>query len=175
MDAARSSGTNRFQGSITETRMAVITAGEHEFSLGYVEDATTVDDESALFYPTEKLVDFNRKKRYQLYIAAKNVEFRQLSPTTTLTNISRTLKRRPRKVSYMHGGREYRTPASARRYGDLRVDGSTGHHRECRPRHVLARCQRRGRRVKPRLLSGDGSPGLDLEGAQTGRPHRRGG
>ena len=67
-------GTNRFQRSTTKTRTAVTTVGEHEFSLGYVEDTAAADDEDAHFRPIDKVVDFNGKKRYQQDIAARTVD-----------------------------------------------------------------------------------------------------
>jgi len=70
---ANGNGDNRFQRSTTKTRTAVTTAGEHEFSLGYVKDTTARDDECAHFRPIEQLVDFDGKKRYQPDIAARTV------------------------------------------------------------------------------------------------------
>ncbi len=70
---AQGNGANRFQRLTTKTRTAVTTAGEHEFSLGYVEDTTATDDGNAHFHPIEQFVDFNGKKRYQQDIAARTV------------------------------------------------------------------------------------------------------
>ena len=67
-------GDNRFQRSTTKTRTAVTTAGEHEFSLGYVKDTAARDDECEHFRPIEQLVDFDGKKRYQQDIAARTVD-----------------------------------------------------------------------------------------------------
>jgi hypothetical protein len=50
---ARGNGDRRFQRAGTDTRTAVTTAGEHEFSLHYVEDTAADHDESSYFRPVE--------------------------------------------------------------------------------------------------------------------------
>jgi len=55
----------------TDTRTAVTTAGEHEFSLHYVEDTAASPDESSYFRPVEDVLDFDGQNRYQQDIAAK--------------------------------------------------------------------------------------------------------
>jgi len=53
---------------------AVTTAGEHEFSLHYVEDTAASPDESSYFRPVEDVLDFDGQNRYQQDIAAKSVD-----------------------------------------------------------------------------------------------------
>ena len=67
-------GTKRFQRSATSTRSAVTTAGEHGFTLDYVEDTATSENESSHFRPIENLIDFDGKKRYQQDISAQSVD-----------------------------------------------------------------------------------------------------
>ena len=71
---AEGNGTKRYQRSTSKTRTAVTTAGDHEFSLGYVKDTAAADDENTHFRPIEQVVDFNGKKRYQQDIAARTVD-----------------------------------------------------------------------------------------------------
>jgi len=54
--------------------IAVTTAGEHEFSLHYVEDTAASPDESSYFRPVEDVLDFDGQNRYQQDIAAKSVD-----------------------------------------------------------------------------------------------------
>jgi len=68
---AHGSGDQRFQRAGTDTRTAVTTAGEHEFSLHYVEDTAASPDESSYFRPVEDVLDFDGQNRYQQDIAAK--------------------------------------------------------------------------------------------------------
>ncbi|WP_394342646.1 ISH6 family transposase [Saliphagus sp. LR7] len=73
---AHGNGNERFQRSATTTtRSAVTTAGEHEFTLDYVEDtALGQNDETSHFRPIEDLIDFDGKKRYQQDISAQAVD-----------------------------------------------------------------------------------------------------
>jgi len=71
---AHGSGDQRFQRAGTDTRTAVTTAGEHEFSLHYVEDTAASPDESSYFRPVEDVLDFDGQNRYQQDIAAKSVD-----------------------------------------------------------------------------------------------------
>lgn len=71
---AHGNGTKRFQRSATSTRSAVTTAGEHQFTLDYVEDTATDDENPSHFRPIEDLVDFDGKKRYQQDITAHSVD-----------------------------------------------------------------------------------------------------
>lgn len=71
---AYGNGNERFQRSATSTRSAVTTAGEHEFTLDYVEDTATGDDEAAHFRPIEEAINFDGKKRYQQDISAQAVD-----------------------------------------------------------------------------------------------------
>jgi len=68
---AHGNGDQRFQRAGTDTRTAVTTAGEHEFSLHYVEDTAASPDESSYFRPVEDVLDFDGQNRYQQDIAAK--------------------------------------------------------------------------------------------------------
>jgi len=43
----------------------VTTAGEHTFSLDYVEDTAASEDEQSHFRPVEELIQFDGKKCYQ--------------------------------------------------------------------------------------------------------------
>ncbi|ACM57827.1 transposase (ISH6) [Halorubrum lacusprofundi ATCC 49239] len=71
---AHGNGDQRFQRAGTDTRTAVTTAGEHEFSLHYVEDTAASPDESSYFRPVEDVLDFDGQNRYQQDIAAKSVD-----------------------------------------------------------------------------------------------------
>jgi len=71
---AHGNGDQRFQRAGTDTRTAVTTAGEHEFSLHYVEDTAASPDESSYFRPVEDVLDFDGQNRYQRDIAAKSVD-----------------------------------------------------------------------------------------------------
>jgi len=68
---AHGNGDQRFQRAGTDTRTAITTAGEHEFSLHYVEDTAASPDESSYFRPVEDVLDFDGQNRYQQDIAAK--------------------------------------------------------------------------------------------------------
>jgi hypothetical protein len=71
---AHGNGEQRFQRRGTDTRTAVTTAGEHEFTLHYVEDTAADHDESSYFRPVEDVIDFDGQNRYQQDIAAKSVD-----------------------------------------------------------------------------------------------------
>ena len=71
---ARGNGDQRFQRAGTDTRTAVTTAGDHEFSLHYVEDTAADHDQSSYFRPVEDVLDFDGQNRYQQDIAAKSVD-----------------------------------------------------------------------------------------------------
>jgi hypothetical protein len=71
---ARGNGNQRFQRAGNDTRTAVTTAGEHEFTIHYVEDTDADDDESSYFRPVEDVLDFDGQNRYQQDIAAKCVD-----------------------------------------------------------------------------------------------------
>jgi hypothetical protein len=71
---AHGNGDRRFQRAGTDTRTAITTAGEHEFSLHYVEDTAADHDESSYFRPVEDVIDFDGQNRYQQDIAAKSVD-----------------------------------------------------------------------------------------------------
>jgi secreted trypsin-like serine protease len=71
---AHGNGDQRFQRAGTNTRTAVTTAGDHEFTLHYVEDTAADHDESSYFRPVEDILDFDGQNRYQQDIAAKSVD-----------------------------------------------------------------------------------------------------
>ena len=71
---AHGNGDQRNQRAGTDTRKAVTTAGEHEFSLHYVRDTATNRDESSYFRPVEDVLDFDGQNRYQQDIVAKSVD-----------------------------------------------------------------------------------------------------
>lgn len=71
---AHGNGDQRFQRAGTDTRTAVTTAGEHEFSLHYVEDTAAEQNESSYFRPVEDVIDFDGQNRYQPDISAKSVD-----------------------------------------------------------------------------------------------------
>ena len=71
---ANGNGQQRFQRAGTDTRTAVTTAGEHEFSLHYVEDTAADHNESSYFRPVEDVLSFDGQNRYQQDIAAKSVD-----------------------------------------------------------------------------------------------------
>jgi len=72
---AHGNGNKRFQRAATKTRSAVTTAGDHEFSLTYVEDSLADPDEDTYFRPVEDIIDFDGQNQYQPDIVAKGVEF----------------------------------------------------------------------------------------------------
>jgi len=94
---AQGNGTNRYQRSTTKTRTAVTTVGEHEFSLGYVEDTAAADDENNHFRPIERVVDFNGKKRYQQDIAARTVDLATTLSYRDAASHAEDLERTPSK------------------------------------------------------------------------------
>ena len=67
---ATGNGDNRFQRASTDTRTAVTTPGEHEFSLHYVEDTAAGHHEPSYFQPVEDMISFDGPNRYQQDIAA---------------------------------------------------------------------------------------------------------
>jgi hypothetical protein len=71
---AHGNGDCRYQRAGTDTRTAVTTAGEHEFTLHYVEDTAADHDESSYFRPVEDVLDFDGQNRYQQDIAAKSAD-----------------------------------------------------------------------------------------------------
>jgi len=71
---ANGNGQQRFQRAGTDIRTAVTTAGEHEFSLHYVEDTDADHDEASYFRPVEDVLSFDGQNRYQQDIAAKSVD-----------------------------------------------------------------------------------------------------
>ena len=71
---AHGNGDRRYQRAGTDTRTAVTTAGEHEFTLHYVRDTATDQDESSYFRPVEDVLDFDGQNRYQQDIAAKSAD-----------------------------------------------------------------------------------------------------
>jgi len=71
---AHGNGEQRFQRRGTDTRTAVTTAGDHEFSLHYVEDTAADHDESSYFRPVEDVLSFDGQNRYQQDIAATSVD-----------------------------------------------------------------------------------------------------
>jgi hypothetical protein len=71
---AHGNGNRRFQRSATCTRSAVTTAGEHTFTLDYVEDTFASQDEQSHFRPVENYIQFDGKKRYQEDISSKAVD-----------------------------------------------------------------------------------------------------
>jgi len=87
---AHGNGDQRFQRAGTDTRTAVTTAGEHEFSLHYVEDTAASPDESSYFRPVEDVLDFDgrtaisrtsppkRRSRYLAQLSRRCQSRRQL-------------------------------------------------------------------------------------------------
>ena len=68
---AHVNGERRFQRRGTDPRTAVTTAGEHDFSLHYVEDTAADHGESSYFRPVEAENIFDGQNRYQQDIAAQ--------------------------------------------------------------------------------------------------------
>ncbi len=79
--------TKRYQRSTTKDRTAATTAGDHQFSLGYVKDTAAAEGEKTHFCPIDKVIDFNGQKRYQKDIAARTVD---LATTLLLPRRSRS-------------------------------------------------------------------------------------
>jgi hypothetical protein len=71
---AHGNGEQRFQRRGTDPRTAVTTAGDHEFSLHYVEDTAADHDESSYFRPVEDVLSFDGQNRYQRDITATSVD-----------------------------------------------------------------------------------------------------
>ena len=71
---AHGNGQQRFQRRGTDSHTAVTTAGDHEFSLHYVEDTAADYDESSYFRPVEDVLSFDGQNRYQQDIAATSVD-----------------------------------------------------------------------------------------------------
>jgi hypothetical protein len=71
---AHGNSDQRFQRAGTDTRTTVTTAGDHEFSLHYVEDTAADHDDSSYFRPVEDVPDFDGQNRYQQDILAKSVD-----------------------------------------------------------------------------------------------------
>jgi len=71
---AHGNGDQRYQRAGTDTRTAVTTAGEHEFTLHYVEDTAADQDEPSYFRPVQDVLDFDGQNRYQQDIAAKSTD-----------------------------------------------------------------------------------------------------
>jgi len=71
---AHGNGDARYQRAATSTRTAVTTAGDHEFSLHYVEDTAADQDESSHFRPVEDVIDFDGQKQYQQDVSARAVD-----------------------------------------------------------------------------------------------------
>ncbi|ELY62305.1 ISH6 family transposase, partial [Natronococcus jeotgali] len=71
---AHGNGDPRFQRAGTDTRTAVTTAGEHEFSLHYVEDTAAGHDQPSYFRPVEDVLGFDGQNRYQQDIAATSID-----------------------------------------------------------------------------------------------------
>jgi len=94
---AHGNGDQRFQRAGTDTRTAVTTAGEHEFSLHYVEDTAASPDESSYFRPVEDVLDFDGQNRYQQDIAAKASISLPRSAIETLLPITATASSRCRR------------------------------------------------------------------------------
>jgi hypothetical protein len=108
---ATGNGNRRYQRAGTDTRTAVTTAGEHEFSLHYVEDTAADHDEPSYFRPVEDVLDFDGQNRYQQDIAAKSVDlatslsYREaaehgdgIGPMPSPTTINRRAKEYGRKL-----------------------------------------------------------------------------
>jgi len=89
---AHGNGDQRFQRAGTDTRTAVTTAGEHEFSLHYVEDTAASPDESSYFRPVEDVLDFDGQNRYQQDIAAKASRSRYLAQLSRRCQSRRQLR-----------------------------------------------------------------------------------
>ena len=71
---ARGNGDQRYQRRGSKSRSAVTTAGEHDFSLHYVEDTAAGPDEDSYFRPVEEVITFDGQKQYQQDISARCVD-----------------------------------------------------------------------------------------------------
>lgn len=71
---ADGNGDERYQRRGTRDRSAVTTAGDHEFTLHYVEDTAAGTDETAYFRPVEDVLSFNGQKQYQEDIAVQSID-----------------------------------------------------------------------------------------------------
>ena len=105
---AHGNGTNRYQRAGTDTRTAVTTAGEHEFSLHYVQDTAADPDESSYFRPVEDVIDFDGQNRYQPDIAAQSVDLAtSLSYRDTADHGDGILPKMPSPTTINRRAKEY--------------------------------------------------------------------
>ena len=105
---AHGNGEQRFQRRGTDTRTAITTAGEHEFSLHYVEDTAAEQDESSYFRPVEDVLDFDGQNRYQPDIAAKSVDLAtSLSYRDAAAHGDGIFERMPSPTTINRRAREY--------------------------------------------------------------------
>jgi hypothetical protein len=71
---AHGNGDKRFQRAGTDTRQAVTTAGDHEFTFHNIEDTAAGKTERSYFRPVEDVIDFDGQRQYQQDIAAKSID-----------------------------------------------------------------------------------------------------
>ena len=105
---AHGNGQQRFQRRGTDPRTAVTTAGDHEFSLHYVEDTAADHDESSYFRPVEDVLSFDGQNRYQQDIAATSVDLAtSLSYRDTADHGDGIFERMPSPTTINRRVREY--------------------------------------------------------------------
>ena len=105
---AHGNGEQRFQRRGTDPRTAVTTAGDHEFSLHYVEDTAADHDESSYFRPVEDVLSFDGQNRYQQDIAATSVDLAtSLSYRDTADHGDGIFERMPSPTTINRRVREY--------------------------------------------------------------------
>lgn len=105
---AHGNGQQRFQRRGTDPRTAVTTAGDHEFSLHYVEDTAADHDESSYFRPVEDVLSFDGQNRYQQDIAATSVDLAtSLSYRDTADHDDGIFERMPSPTTINRRVREY--------------------------------------------------------------------
>jgi hypothetical protein len=105
---AHGNGEKRFQRRGTDTRTAVTTAGEHEFSLHYVEDTAAGHDESSYFRPVEDVLSFDGQNRYQQDIAATSADLAtSLSYRDTADHGDGIFEKMPSPTTINRRAREY--------------------------------------------------------------------
>ena len=105
---AHGNGQQRFQRRGTDPRTAITTAGDHEFSLHYVEDTVADHDESSYFRPVEDVLSFDGQNRYQQDIAATSVDLAtSLSYRDTADHGDGIFERMPSPTTINRRVREY--------------------------------------------------------------------
>lgn len=104
---ARGNGNNRFQRAGTATRSAVITAGEHDFSLHHVHDTDAAPEDTAYFRPIEDVLTFDGQNRYQQDIVVQSVDRATTLSYRDAADDSDGIERMPSRTTINRRVKEY--------------------------------------------------------------------